>query len=555
MTERRGFSFAVYTLGLLACFSTWFIAIRTPLWLDETVSYWQMYKGPAQFWPRSYASFPAYSFILWLFTKILGTREIALRAPSILAMLGAVYLLYRTASELLDRDLGMVAVILFSLHPVVVFEAIDARPYAFAALAINATIYLLVRLRQSDSLRLAAAFGAMAAVIIWFQFLFGVILPALVIGLFAVKLGGRKSREERAAMWPQFGIALVAFAIAFLPVVPGVLYMFRSRRDHPFDVAPRFLELLAALAPGWVSILIGATGLAALLFAAWTMPPRSPQPQSGRTLRILSAMLAMVIVLAFFYFAATTAPIVFLVTLLGAAIVAVGLASWAVQRRNPEKYIQGWRVLLCAAIGLLPILILYGVSTGTSLHIFVPRYRIVAVPGIALIWALLLSGVKPRILLTAFCLGIASLTAHSSWTSADARHHAYTWKYALEAAENNAALDNATVLVCSDLPESDHMTLPVGDEVKDSGFFAPLSYYKLTVPVVGLPRSLNEDAMRISSAFLRDAAERHARFLAMGYFASAGTLEWLKVNAAANYNVRDLGSYDNIQVLEFEPKT
>ena len=47
------------------------------------------------------------------------------------------------------------------------------------------------------------------------------------------------------------------------------------------------------------------------------------------------------------------------------------------------------------------------------------------------------------------------------------------------------------------------MALPVGDAVKDSVLFAPLTYYKLTVPVVALPRSLNDDATRIGSQFLK----------------------------------------------------
>src|SRR6266496_70959 len=226
MTVRRGYSVAVYSLCLLASFSVWLIAIRTPLWLDETISFWQINGGVAHILSRqgglSALAVPAYPYILWFFSRILGTSELALRVPSILAMLAAVYLLYRTARELFDRETTMVAVILFCLHPVVVFAAIDARPYAFAALSINATTYLLVRLQYSDSIGLAAAFGAMAAVIVWFHFLFGVILPALVIGFFAVKLGGGKSSDERRAMWRQFGVALAAFAIAFLPVIPGV---------------------------------------------------------------------------------------------------------------------------------------------------------------------------------------------------------------------------------------------------------------------------------------------------------------------------------------------
>ena len=45
------------------------------------------------------------------------------------------------------------------------------------------------------------------------------------------------------------------------------------------------------------------------------------------------------------------------------------------------------------------------------------------------------------------------------------------------------------------------MRMPVGSAVKDTGIFSPISYYQLSVPVVALPRALNEEAMRVGSRF------------------------------------------------------
>ena len=132
---------AIYVLALLISLSTWFIVIRAPLWLDETVSLFLIKGGFAgimsrQVWPDA----PAYSCLLWLWTKVMGTGEIMLRISSVLPMLAAVYLLYLAARELFDRDVAIIAAIVFCLHPIIIFAAIDVRPYAFAALAINATI-------------------------------------------------------------------------------------------------------------------------------------------------------------------------------------------------------------------------------------------------------------------------------------------------------------------------------------------------------------------------------------------------------------------------------
>jgi 4-amino-4-deoxy-L-arabinose transferase-like glycosyltransferase len=138
-------SLSIYVLALAASISTWFIAIRAPLWLDEVASYFQINAGFSGIWSRQFVgpSFAAYSYILWLSTKLIGTSEIALRVPSVVAMLGAVYLLYLAAREIFERDIAIIAAVVFCLHPIVVFASIDIRPYAFGALATNAAILVI----------------------------------------------------------------------------------------------------------------------------------------------------------------------------------------------------------------------------------------------------------------------------------------------------------------------------------------------------------------------------------------------------------------------------
>ena len=350
-------------------------------------------------------------------------------------MLGAVYLLYLAARQLFDRDAALIAAVVFCLHPVVLSASIDVRPYAFGALAITASILALVHLRHNDSNWLAFLFGLSAACIAYFQFLFVVILPALALCFVTLKIGNRK------ALWRQLAVALVAFAIAFLPVIPGIEYMFHTSGTHVFSQTPRIAELAQTMA-------------------------------SKRMLLILAAVLLVA----------------------------------AATRRLDLENIEWQRILLCGALALIPILILYGVSVGTSVHVFVFRYRLIAVPGVALCWACIVSQIHSRTLRLLFCMTVVLVTAFHDYRAPYSRvHGSYTWKYALGFVEKNASPDNAPVLICSDLPESDYVPMPVGAAAKDSAIFAPLTYYKLSVPVVAFPRSLNDEAMRIGSQFLQDA--------------------------------------------------
>jgi hypothetical protein len=229
------------------------------------------------------------------------------------------------------------------------------------------------------------------------------------------------------------------------------------------------------------------------------------------------------------------------------------LIAAAKRRLAPRKQSDRWTVLVCTSLALVPIVILFGLSVGTSIHVFVPRYRLVAVPGIALCWAMVVSWIDSRVLRLAFATALVAVAACVCFTAASFHHHMYSWKNALAFVEKNASADNAPVLICSDIPEADHMRMPVGAAIEETGILPPLSYYKLTVPVAPLPRSLNEETIRAGSVFLQQQEQR--RFLAMAFIESYGTLDWLTKAAGATHTVRELGAFDGVKVLEFVPRT
>jgi hypothetical protein len=405
-------------------------------------------------------------------------------------MLGAVYLLYLAARELFERDVAFISVIVFCLHPIVAFESIDIRPYAFAALATNAAIFILLRLRRNDSNWLAALFGLSAACILWFHFLFAVILPALVLWFFVIKIRDRKT------LWRQFGVAAAAFALAALPTIPGLAYLFRTSKTHVYELAPNLLDLARILAPGWLLPIF-----------------------------------------------CVAVPVTLLVS------------SFTTRRRDSAIPLKSWHLPLCASLALIPVLILFGVSVGTSIHLFKASHELVAVPGIALCWAFIAGRIDSRALRLLFCALFLVSTAFQSFGASPASGRAsYTSKYALEFVQKNASADNAPVLICSSYIESNYADMPL-DSAIDSNYFTQLSYYKLSAPVVPLPMALNNEAILIGSRFLKEAANKHERFLAMAFEPSYKTLDWLARNASATHTVRTLGVFNGAKVLEFKPRS
>ena len=484
----RHLAYATYGLCVAASIAVWFLAIGAPLWTDEADSYWEIAKGPwpIPFW-RDGLTFPAHSYILWLATKALGTSEIALRVPSALAMLGAAWLVYLAAREMFERDVAMIAVAVFCLEPVVAFASVDARAYACATLVTAAAVLVVLRLRRSESNRLAALLGLAAAGVMWFHFLFGVIAPALLVCFVVLKWGSGRT------LWRQLGAAACGYVVGIAPMVPGLVSVFHTAGTHVYEAAPTWADPQKMVAP---------TLMQFLLFMA----------------------------------AAVTA----------AAIAAGRRAkggSWGLGARDG---------VVCVALAGVPMGILCGVSMLTPMKVALPYYHMLsAAPGIALMWAWLARGLRRPWMQVVFCLLVTAFGFRAwPWLSVSALPSDGP---AIAAAEKNASVDGAPVLICSDFVESNYEAMP--KDAKESRLFAQLAYYRLSVPVVPLPKELNAEAMRVGGNFVEQAAEKHERFLAIGHRPSYPTLDWLGKQASSTYSVRVLGLFGDTKIMEFMPRT
>ncbi len=480
----------VCALAVLVALSFWFLAVRAPLWLDETGSYWCISGGFRQIWARSVEinSFPAYFYILWLTNAVFGGKEIVLRIPSILAMLAATYVFYRCARELFARDIALVATVVFILDRRVVLAAINVRPYAFAQLITNAAIFSFIRWSKTKKVSYAALLGITSAGIFYFHYLFGCIVAAFVVAYFINAYFMDRWRSPFAEL-RQLAVAAGCFALLMVPLLPRLWYLHQTRNTHVFHGAPEFTDFLLALCPGVVPFVLAGVVLVAALTRKLSKP-------DGRSVR---------------------------------------------------------QFIMCATLALVPAVMLYGVSVATPLHIFIDRYEAVAVPGIALCWAWIFSPIDSRLLRVLGCAALVTWSAYQNYTSPTASAHRYSWKYALEFADANAAQDGSPLVICSDLPESDFWSMPTGP-ASESVLFAPLSYYKVRSTVVPMPRALNEQAQLIGKRFLAGAALHHERFLALAYKPSYPTLGWLESLASTTYVTHALGDFDGIAVIEFDPR-
>jgi hypothetical protein len=329
----------IYPGALLASLSIWFLAVRAPLWLDETLAYWQVAGGFGKVWSRS-ALMPSsigYLYTLWLAKSVLGSSEIALKIPSTLAMLGGVYFLFRAVRELFDQETAYLTCIFFALTNNVVFAATDARPYAFALFATSIAIFAFVRWMAGHQMRQAILFGAATAGILYFHYLFGAILPVFAIYYLAARYRSIKTDLR------QLAAVMASFTVISVPLIYRVASLYHTRETHVVQpVLHPFLMALNILAP--MQLLIGfvITLFLAALVRKIKLPERKDFPAF-----LLGPLLALVPAAVFFAVGAVTP--VHLIIPRYLSVVAPGSAlTWAWLTRRIDSRIL--RLVFCVGL-------------------------------------------------------------------------------------------------------------------------------------------------------------------------------------------------------------
>lgn len=475
----------VYPATLLASLSIWFLALRAPLWLDETLAYWQVSGGFGKVWSRSQLmpSSVGYLYILWFAKSIFGNSELALKIPSLLAMLGAVFFLFRSARELFDEETAFIASIFFCLETNVVFAATDARPYGFALLATNLAIFAFVRWMAGRKMRQAILFGAAAASILYFHYLFSAILPAFAIYYLVAR--GRSLKQDAR----QLAAVLASFTLLALPLLVRIAQLYQTRVTHVVqEMRHPGLTTLNTLAPMQTLIGFVLAAFLAGLVRKIKLPTRDSFPAA----------------------------------------------------------------LLAPLLALVPAGVLFGVSAVTPAHLVIPRYLTMVASGSALTWAVLTHLIDSPQLRKLLCVGLVAVTVFEAFSSPFSRRHELSFKQSHAFVNANVADDKATVLVFSAFIESDYEPLPT-DRRAENALLSQIDYYPINAPVVMLPMDLNDEAMRIGSEAVLNAARRSQRFLIVAAPTSYQTVQWLDSYTRGTFTARLLGEFDQIVVVEFRP--
>ena len=226
-----GCALAVYQLG------------RSSLWLDETYTWWFSRMGFAELLNAARidgVNPPLYYILVWGLRYWAGESEGGLRAASVIAHGATIMAMYALGKQLGGRLAGLAAAAIWALHPMALWYARDARPYALAAFLSALLLWLYLRFRERPSRGYLVAGGlAMAAGLMTHYFFFVVVGSLLTLAATEVR--------GRPRLFRQWSIAAL---LAMVPLALWLLWFF-SLEQPSLGIGwidpPTFADLPATL--------------------------------------------------------------------------------------------------------------------------------------------------------------------------------------------------------------------------------------------------------------------------------------------------------------------
>lgn len=303
----------------------WLMLLPSSFWIDEMATAFVVHHGAqdASLQVAPQVAQSIYYVLPGLMTRFFGDSEVAYRIPSALAMLAALFFIYRIAVRFIHPDAGWFAVFACLSLRGINYQAADARPYALGTCIAAGSLLLLIRWLDSgrwwEGLLFAAAASLLWRVHLVFWPFYGVYVAYAIARILR--------RETKIGM----GHAALIFALlgaALLPVALSAVALNRQAAAHVIGPVPSLNDLTSAIKLG----LIATSCTLAVMAARWFRWPQNPEAVRSGSALLLMLSWWLFQPLCLFGFSWVTANSVFVprylfIALPGAALVATAIAA------------------------------------------------------------------------------------------------------------------------------------------------------------------------------------------------------------------------------------
>jgi hypothetical protein len=219
----------VATIVIAAGLRLWGFASQS-LWYDEwlTANAAEGNLGHLRWYVTERAGIPpTYFGLMWLWARVAGDGDAALRLPSVLAGVALVPVTYAALREIgQSRTAARLAALLVAVNPMLVWYSQEARPYSLLVLAGTASLWLLARYVNGGAWRDLMAWALVAALTIAFHY----------IAVFLVALEALAVLVWRRPSWRDLAIGCITASVVLLALAPFGTQQFSQRENHNWIV-------------------------------------------------------------------------------------------------------------------------------------------------------------------------------------------------------------------------------------------------------------------------------------------------------------------------------
>jgi hypothetical protein len=214
---------------------------------------------------------PLYFVVIWIWAKVFGTGEVALRAVSTMAGIALVPIAYLSARELVSRWAGVIAAAFVAVNPFLIWFSQEARAYMLLAALTGAGFLWFARARQDPTRRNLGWWTALSALALMTHFFAGfAVAPEAAWLLWRWWLRSRP--RERNVLIAVAAVAAVQVAMApfaFIDTSHGTGWIAHVPRLHRLGTAA--LEWGVSILYRRATIAAGLLGAAALALATLSL--------------------------------------------------------------------------------------------------------------------------------------------------------------------------------------------------------------------------------------------------------------------------------------------
>jgi len=234
--------FSILLLALCVV-RVWLMALPSSLWVDELVTVFVVrHPRDPTFSVAPQVPLSIYYWLPRISLAAFGNSEIALRAPSILAMACALYSIARLAARLIHPRAAWFAVFAALAFRNFDYFAVDARPYGLGIAVASASVLFLVRWFDTARWRDEVVFILLAALLWRIHLFYWAFYP-----LYALYAGIRFATRTTRVSGRQLAVAALALIASLFPVALTAIGISEQAEAHTFNELPTLRNLFYLL--------------------------------------------------------------------------------------------------------------------------------------------------------------------------------------------------------------------------------------------------------------------------------------------------------------------